>query len=36
VIAGILREPLPSFLLIVTIAKAARYLLVAGLALAWL
>ncbi|MEY8880821.1 YqaA family protein [Donghicola sp. XS_ASV15] len=36
VIAGVLREPLPSFLLIVTIAKAGRYLLVAALALAWL
>ena len=35
VIAGILREPLPSFLVIVTIAKAARYLIVAAIALAW-
>ncbi|NVO28878.1 DedA family protein [Donghicola sp. C2-DW-16] len=35
-IAGVLREPLPSFLIIVTIAKAGRYLLVAALAFAWL
>ena len=36
VVAGVMREPLPSFLFIVTIAKAARYLVVAGAALAWL
>lgn len=36
VIAGALREPLLSFLIIVTIAKAARYLAVVALALAWL
>ncbi|WP_109467242.1 YqaA family protein [Albibacillus kandeliae] len=36
VVAGVMREPLPSFLLIVTIAKAGRYLAVAGLTLAWL
>lgn len=35
-VAGVLREPLPSFLLIVTIAKAGRYLLVAALTFAWL
>lgn len=32
VVAGVLREPLWSFLLLVAIAKTARYLLVAGLA----
>ncbi|MEQ3624196.1 MAG: YqaA family protein [Celeribacter sp.] len=36
VVAGVLREPLPSFLIIVTIAKGARYLTVAALTLAWL
>ncbi|MDR6308246.1 YqaA family protein [Pacificitalea manganoxidans] len=36
VVAGVLREPLPSFLLIVTIAKAGRYLIVIALTLAWL
>ncbi|MBL3705132.1 DedA family protein [Sulfitobacter sp. BDSS02] len=35
VVAGVMREPLPSFLLIVTIAKAGRYLVVAALTLAW-
>ncbi|GHF33720.1 YqaA family protein [Seohaeicola zhoushanensis] len=35
VVAGVMREPLPSFLVIVTIAKAGRYLVVAGLALLW-
>ncbi|UQZ91196.1 hypothetical protein C4J81_06835 [Deltaproteobacteria bacterium Smac51] len=33
--AGLLREPFPSFLLIVTIAKTARYLAVAAAALSW-
>ena len=32
-LAGILREPLPSFLLIVGVAKLGRYLVVAGVAL---
>lgn len=36
VIAGVMREPLLPFLLLVTIAKATRYLILAGLALAWL
>lgn len=36
VVAGVMREPLLSFLIIVTIAKAARYLAVAAAALAWL
>ena len=36
VVAGILREPLWSFLILVTLAKAARYLVLAGLTLAWL
>jgi membrane protein YqaA with SNARE-associated domain len=35
-IAGVLREPLWSFLLLVTLAKAARYLALAALTLAWL
>ncbi|MYM54269.1 YqaA family protein [Thalassovita mangrovi] len=36
VVAGLMREPLISFVIIVTIAKAARYLVVAAVALAWL
>lgn len=36
VVAGVLREPLPSFLLLVAIAKTARYMVVAGIALQWL
>lgn len=36
VVAGVMREPLPSFVIIVTIAKTARYLIVAAAALAWL
>ena len=36
VVAGIMREPLPRFLLIVGIAKTARYVIVAVLALQWL
>lgn len=36
VVAGVMREPLASFLFIVTIAKAGRYLAVAALTLAWL
>ena len=35
-VAGIMREPLPRFLLIVGIAKIARYVVVAALALQWL
>lgn len=34
--AGILREPLWSFLFIVALAKLARYLVVAAVALSWL
>lgn len=36
VMAGVLREPLWSFVLIVVFAKAGRYLAVSGAALAWL
>ncbi|MDO9320993.1 MAG: YqaA family protein [Pseudomonas sp.] len=32
-VAGVLREPLPSFLLLVLLAKSARYLLLAGVVL---
>ena len=35
-IAGVLREPLPTFLLIVALAKTGRYLIVAALTLNWL
>ena len=35
-LAGVLREPLPSFLTIVTIAKLGRYLAVAGVTLGFL
>ena len=34
-VAGILREPFHSFILIVAIAKLARYLVVAGIAMHW-
>ena len=36
VVAGTLREPLWSFLLLVTLAKGGRYLLLAGVTLGWL
>ena len=36
VVAGVLREPLWSFLVLVTLAKASRYLVLSGLTLAWL
>ncbi|TCD22232.1 DedA family protein [Pseudomonas sp. IC_126] len=36
VVAGTLREPLWSFLLLVTLAKGGRYLLLAGITLGWL
>lgn len=36
VVAGILREPFWSFLVLVTLAKAARYLVLIGLTLGWL
>lgn len=35
VIAGVMREPLPVFLALVGAAKAARYLVLAGLTLGW-
>jgi membrane protein YqaA with SNARE-associated domain len=36
VMAGVMREPFLSFLLIVTLAKASRYLVLATLTLGWL
>ena len=36
VVAGVLREPLPVFLVLVTIAKVGRYLAVAALANSWI
>ncbi|MGB0661970.1 MAG: DedA family protein, partial [Mangrovicoccus sp.] len=36
VVAGVLREPPLSFLLLVTLAKAGRYLVLAAVTLAWL
>ncbi len=36
VVAGVLREPLPVFLVLVTIAKVGRYLIVAALANSWI
>jgi len=36
VVAGIMREPLGPFLILVTIAKASRYLVLAAVTLAWL
>ena len=36
VVAGIMREPLIPFLLLVTIAKGTRYLLLAAVTLTWL
>lgn len=36
IVAGVLREPLVSFLILVTIAKGTRYLLLAAATLAWL
>jgi len=35
VAAGVMREPLPVFLLLVTIAKVGRYLVLAALVLRW-
>ena len=35
VVAGLMREPIGLFLLLVTIAKGGRYLILAGLTLAW-
>jgi membrane protein YqaA with SNARE-associated domain len=36
VAAGVLREPLPIFLLLVSLAKAGRYLVLAGITLRWM
>lgn len=36
IVAGVLREPLPIFILLVTIAKTARYLAVGALSLGWI
>ncbi|MDQ2095799.1 YqaA family protein [Rhodalgimonas zhirmunskyi] len=36
VAAGLMREPFATFLLLVTLAKAARYLVLAGVTLSWL
>lgn len=36
VAAGLMREPLGPFLMLVTVAKGARYLVLAALTLAWL
>ncbi len=36
IVAGVLREPLVPFLVLVTIAKGGRYLLVAAATLAWM
>ena len=35
VVAGVLREPLPMFLFLVSLAKVGRYLVVAALTLGW-
>ena len=35
-VAGMMREPLWSFVLIVALAKTTRYLMVAGLTLGWM
>jgi membrane protein YqaA with SNARE-associated domain len=36
VVAGVLREPLVPFVILVTIAKGTRYVILAGAVLAWL
>ena len=36
VVAGTLRQPLASFLMLVTIAKGSRYILLSALTLAWI
>ena len=36
IVAGVLREPFPVFLILVAIAKIGRYLAVTGLALGWM
>ncbi|HLV19105.1 MAG TPA: DedA family protein, partial [Pseudomonas sp.] len=35
-VAGVMREPWWSFLLLITLAKGGRYLVLAGLTLGWL
>ncbi len=35
-VAGVMREPLPMFILLVTIAKTGRYLAVGALSLGWI
>ncbi|QRM34647.1 YqaA family protein [Microvirga sp. VF16] len=35
IVAGVLREPLPIFIVIVAVAKTARYFAVAGLTFGW-
>jgi membrane protein YqaA with SNARE-associated domain len=36
IVAGVLREPLPVFLALVTVAKTARYVAVAAITLGWM
>jgi membrane protein YqaA with SNARE-associated domain len=36
IVAGVLRESLPIFIVLVAIAKTARYLIVGGLSLGWM
>lgn len=36
IVAGILREPLPIFLLLVSVAKIARYFVVAAISFGWM
>ena len=36
IVAGVLREPLPIFLLLVAIAKTARYLAVVAITQGWM
>jgi membrane protein YqaA with SNARE-associated domain len=36
IVAGIMRESLPVFILLVALAKTARYLAVGGLSLGWI
>jgi membrane protein YqaA with SNARE-associated domain len=36
IVAGVLREPLPIFILLVTLAKTGRYLAVGALTLGWM
>ncbi|KLK94622.1 membrane protein [Microvirga vignae] len=36
IVAGVLREPLPVFILLVTLAKTGRYLAVGALSLGWI